>query len=276
MTEKDGAPTVESDGGAGQDAKFRFPYKSIVALVVIVVLGLPAFSMLQPRYFERYPDLKSRMHNWSTSTHARIPCSGCHVDPGPQGAIRFGIEAIPAFYSQLLHGPRPSNLLQVPDRFACQKCHTNYRQVSPNGDLLIPHRAHVEVLKINCPVCHKNLVHSRNTEGFNAPEMSTCLNLCHNGVKATNKCVKCHTRKQVPDNHKQPSWLQIHSTMTEKVNCGTCHGWAPNYCRQCHQNRPASHAGNWKKLHQFRVKERGTKGCYFCHGGQRFCKKCHD
>ena len=65
--------------------------------------------------------------------------------------------------------------VRLPDRQACQKCHTSYRQVSPNGDLLIPHRAHVQVLKLDCPVCHKDLVHSVNKQGFNRPEMETCL-----------------------------------------------------------------------------------------------------
>ena len=106
------------------------------------------------------------MENWQVSTHAKIPCSGCHVDPGMGGFLSFAGRSIPAFYSQLIYGPKPTNVLRIPNRQACQKCHTSYRQVSPNGDLLIPHRAHVEVLKLNCPVCHKNLVHSVNTQGL--------------------------------------------------------------------------------------------------------------
>jgi hypothetical protein len=254
--------------------KRRFPWKTMLALVVVFLLVLPVFSTLQPGYYDRYPSMRSRMANWRASTHAKIPCSGCHVDPGFVGYAKFAARSIPAFYSQLLVGPQSTNLLQVPDRQACQKCHTSYRQVSAGGDLLIPHKAHVEVLKINCAVCHKNLVHSPNTLGYNKPEMQTCLNACHDGVRATNQCQKCHTQKQVPESHKAKDWLEVHSQKTETVNCGSCHAWSPNYCRDCHLKRPASHAGNWKQLHAVRAQARGTKGCMFCHQAD-FCKKCH-
>lgn len=269
-------PAGPEDGdGSRRSGWRRFPLKSAIALAVIVALGLPIYSTLQPAYYSRYPSLRVRMANWRVSTHARIPCSGCHVDPGVKGLATFAVRAIPAFYSQLIWGPKPTNLLRTPDRQACQKCHTSYRQVSSDGDLLIPHRAHVEVLKINCPVCHKNLVHSLNKQGFNKPEMSMCLTTCHNGVKATNKCVKCHTRKRVPDSHRRKDWREIHATQVKTGDCGSCHAWAPDYCTKCHQQRPASHVGNWKKGHAIRAKERGPKGCVFCHG-QAFCKKCHD
>jgi hypothetical protein len=243
-----------------------------VALVVFVLVALPVFSTLQPEYYERYPALKARMQNWRTSTHARISCAGCHMDPGPMGFLAFAAKSIPDFYSQLIQGPRATNLLSIPDKEACQKCHTNYRQVSPQGDLLIPHRAHVVVLKMNCADCHKDLVHSANTRGFNRPEMSTCLR-CHDGKTATNKCEKCHTGKQAPPNHKAKDWLQVHGQKTRTVDCGKCHGFVQNYCADCHKKRPPSHAGNWKTGHQTAA-VKNQKACSVCHE-EKFCKTCH-
>jgi hypothetical protein len=104
--------------------------------------------------------------------------------------------------------------------------------------------------------------------------MSTCLNLCHDGVKATNKCVKCHTRKQTPASHAAKDWLQIHGSMAEKIDYGKCHSWTPDFCRDCHRKKPASHAGNWKKEHATHAKQRGN-GCLVCHSVATFCKKCH-
>lgn len=247
----------------------------ILVIVVLVVAFLPQFSTLQPAYYERYEGMHVRMVNWRASTHARIGCISCHVEPGLQGFVKYGLDSIPDFYSQLFFGAQTSNLLHQPSIHACQKCHTSYRQVSPAGDLLIPHKAHVEVLKVNCVVCHKNLVHSPNSEGYNKPEMTTCISLCHDGTKATNKCTKCHTRKQTPESHSQPGWLLIHSQKTTTINCARCHAWTPDFCADCHSKRPASHKGNWKKQHQFRAKVLG-KGCLVCHGGEKFCKKCHD
>ncbi|TLM99357.1 MAG: hypothetical protein FDZ75_00245 [Actinobacteria bacterium] len=248
----------------------------VIAVFVLAALVVPVFAMLQPRYYERYPSLDARMDNWRASTHAKVPCSGCHVDPGPLGFARFSVKAIPAFYSQLILGPKSQNLFEVPDQQACRKCHTTYRRVSSNGDLLIPHRAHVVVLKLNCAVCHQNLVHSKNTRGYNKPEMRMCLATCHDGTKASNKCVDCHTRKQVPDGHRSKDWLETHSAMAEKVDCGRCHAFTPDYCSDCHAKRPASHKANWKQGHAAAAKARGTKGCLVCHGGARFCKECHD
>ncbi len=253
--------------------KIRTIVVSVIVFLVFAAIAVPIYSTLQPEYYSRYPQLRVRMQNWAKSTHSKIGCAGCHVDPGPIGFMGFAAKAIPDFYMQLIVGPRSTNLLSAPDREACQKCHTNYRQISPDGDLLIPHRAHVVVLGIQCAFCHRNLVHSLNTEGFNKPEMTTCL-ICHNGGKATNLCVKCHTQKQVPPSHKQADWLVIHSKMTKTIDCSKCHGWSPDFCKQCHSKKPASHVGNWKTLHAA-VARPNPKRCHTCHTND-FCKRCHD
>jgi hypothetical protein len=269
------APETRVEAGEKRSFRDRFPLKTVIALVLIVLLGLPVFSLLQPRYYERYEDLGPRMENWRESTHARISCSSCHIEPGIGGFVSFATKAIPAFYSQLLHGPRPENLLSTPGREACQRCHTGYRQVSATGDLLIPHQAHVEVLELDCAVCHEELVHADNTQGFNAPKMTMCLELCHDGEQASAECTDCHTRKQVPDDHLREDWLLVHSEMVDTVDCGECHAWSPDYCADCHAERPEGHAGNWKKLHQYPALERGRDGCMTCHD-EESCLECHD
>jgi hypothetical protein len=270
---KDATPAPDADPGTeatpatdvAQESAFRalarrFPLKSAIALAIIVLLGLPVFSLLQPGYYGRYEDLGPRMDNWRESTHARIACSACHVEPGVGGYVSFAAQAIPAFYSQLFQGPRPENLLSTPGTEACNRCHTSYRQVSATGDLLIPHQAHVEVLEVNCSVCHADLVHSVNEKGFNAPEMETCLELCHDGEQASTECLDCHTAKQVPEDHNREDWLQVHEVMSETIDCGECHAWSPDFCADCHAERPDTHEGNWKKLHQYPALERGEGG----------------
>ncbi|MBU4556701.1 MAG: cytochrome c family protein [Actinobacteria bacterium] len=243
-----------------------------LGLIVALFVTLPVFSTLQPDYYRRYPTMNLRMDNWETSTHSKISCAECHVEPGVRGMLSFAADSIPAFYSQLLEGPAGTNLLQAPSRDACHQCHTRYRAVAPSGDLLIPHRAHVEVLGMQCVTCHRDLVHSQNRYGFNKPEMETCLT-CHDGDKASNACTDCHTRKNTPDSHKGANWLAIHGSQAEVVDCGQCHNWTPSYCAKCHEQRPASHAGNWKTDHAPHARTR-KDGCLVCHG-QQFCDKCH-
>jgi hypothetical protein len=264
---------TDEERAAARKRKLRTLLLAGAGLGVAVLLVLPVFSTLQPGYYGRYPDLRTRMDHWRASTHAKMSCIDCHVDPGAGAFLTFAAKSFPAFYSQLVFGPSSTNLLKAPDTAACQKCHTDYRQVSPNGDLLIPHRAHVQVLGINCVVCHKNLVHSANKAGFNRPVMETCLTLCHDGTKATAQCDKCHTRKQVPPTHKQPDWLKVHGAASKTTDCGKCHAYTPDYCGTCHKKRPPSHVGNWKKSHGADAKVRGN-GCLVCHGVS-FCKQCH-
>ncbi len=277
-TPKDGDGTGTPIGAAAP-ARLRPGFWKRWALivgagVVVVLLVMPVFSTLQPAYYERYPSLAVRMANWRVSTHAKEQCADCHVDPGFNGYVTFAAKSIPDFYSQLLFGPKATNLLSVPSTAACEKCHTIFRQVSANGDLLIPHRAHVEVLQIRCAVCHKNLVHSLNPQGFNTPVMTTCMT-CHDGKQATSECVKCHTQKEVPANHKAPNWVDIHATKVGTIDCAKCHAWTPDFCAACHKQRPASHAGNFKQTHPARIALLGVNSCYVCHDAQKFCKQCH-
>jgi hypothetical protein len=280
--EPEPVPEVDADSAVGSEPETaekpanmrRRVILGVLLSVIVFLLVLPVFSTLQPGYYARYPGMRDRMDAWAGSTHARMSCISCHVEPGVKGFLSFSARSIPAFYSQLINGANETNLLEMPTRKACQKCHTDYRQVSPNGDLLIPHRAHVEVLGVNCVVCHKDLVHTANEQGFNRPEMETCLTLCHDGVKATNKCVKCHTRKEVPETHQRKDWLKVHGTMSTTAVCGKCHSWTPDYCNDCHKIKPATHVGNWKKNHATRAKENG-KGCLVCHNKKTFCGKCH-
>lgn len=244
---------------------------AVVAAIAVAVL--PQFSTLQPNYYRRYPGLAERMDNWTTSTHSRITCIECHVEPGLNGLVSYGWRSIPAFYSQLAQGTKETNLLGAPSKDACQKCHTIYRTVAPSGDLLIPHRAHVDVLEMECVTCHESLVHSPNRRGFNRPEMEVCLELCHDGDKASNKCVDCHTRKHTPKSHSTADWPKVHGQMAESEDCGQCHDWTPDYCADCHAKRPTSHVGNWKKGHAPHAKTRGD-GCLVCHG-EEFCGECH-
>jgi hypothetical protein len=244
-----------------------------VGVLIIVALVLPGISLSQPGYYRRYPALAKRMDNWATSTHSRMSCVQCHVEPGVKGALEFGIKAVPAFYSQLFGGPSTTNLLKPPTRAACQKCHTSYRKVAPSGDLLIPHKAHVEVLDMQCGQCHKDLVHSLNRRGFNRPEMEGCLEQCHDGDKASDECVSCHTRKEVPKSHKQAGWLETHGQEAKKQDCGECHDWTPNYCSACHKKRPPTHTATWKTDHGAKAKVRDD-GCMVCHD-KKFCEQCH-
>jgi hypothetical protein len=241
--------------------------------LIVFLLAWPLISVLQPGYYARYPELRDRMDNWEVSTHGRMSCASCHIEPGARGWVEFAVRSIPAFYSQLIQGPHEENLFNPPTQAACQQCHTIYRQVSADGDLIIPHRAHVEILGVECVVCHSELVHAESPEGFNRPSMQMCLDECHDGEVAGNECTKCHTRKHVPEDHLSADWLAVHAEAVDTIECGECHAWTPDYCEECHSQRPASHTGNWKTDHAGRAAEHAA-GCMVCHS-EESCGECH-
>ena len=48
--------------------------------------GLPAAVLDDAAgLLRRYPGMSARMENWKNSTHARVSCIACHVEPGLQG-----------------------------------------------------------------------------------------------------------------------------------------------------------------------------------------------
>jgi hypothetical protein len=105
--------------------------------------------------------------------------------------------------------------------------------------------------------------------------MITCYK-CHDGKKAPNACTACHTEKAVPEDHKAPDWLVIHSQKQKQdpLYCEKCHGWVKGYCTECHQRKPKSHAGKWRTTHRDRVASAGMQNCVQCHR-EDFCVRCH-
>ena len=134
-----------------------------------------------------------------------------------------------------------------PSNEACIKCHSDLRSVSPKGDLQIPHKAHVNILKMKCVQCHdQHLVHVPGPGGKNVPTMAGCLERCHDGETADNTCTDCHTQKAVPVTHRAADWDVVHPDAAAKnvAECEKCHGWVDDWCVDCHERRPdVAHEG---------------------------------
>lgn len=244
---------------------------AIAGLVLLVFVLIPAQIATQPRFLARYPNMAPEYRTWSKSVHGAIPCQRCHVSPGVVPQTGYALRMVGEFYLSLAWPSRQPNLMQPPPNDACRSCHVDLRTVSPSGDLKIPHRAHVVVLRVPCVKCHAYLVHKTNPEGTHTPRMATCLT-CHDGQQAANQCNACHANKAIPVSHRSPSWLVQHPLMQAKIDCARCHAWTDHWCVQCHSQRPASHVANWRVIHGQAVK--ANRDCEACHQAA-FCAKCH-
>ena len=178
-------------------------------LVVLAAVGVPAYLGTRPGFFARFPGLAAQYAPWAASTHAEVACQDCHVGPDPLRRALFDARMTGEFYASMLSTARVPDVFASPSDRACLVCHSDLRTVSPDGDLRIPHRAHVSILKMHCVTCHDYLVHEKSPEGRHTPTMSGCLR-CHDGDKAKNACSACHTQKAAPATHRRPDWLAVH------------------------------------------------------------------
>lgn len=243
---------------------------TIAVLAVLALLVLPAYLSSRPSFFGRYEGLAGQYDSWAESTHAEVSCEDCHVPPNTFARTGYRMLMISQVYLSAVGAP-PPDVFDTPANAACLECHNDLRTVSPEGDLQIPHRAHVNILQMDCVECHSYLVHELSPSGGHVPEMETCLK-CHDGDRAKNACSSCHTEKAAPATHSTKDWLVVHPDQPDRAACAKCHDWAGDWCVQCHETRPRSHGSDWRAAHGAAVK--AHRNCEACHEGT-FCVDCH-
>lgn len=243
----------------------------LAAFVIAVLIAVPAYISTRPNTFAHYDALNSEYLSWTTSTHAEVGCDDCHVRPGPLSNAFFRIRMVGEYYASFVAPSRLPSALQRPTNEACLVCHSDLRTVSPKGDLQIPHRAHINVLKMDCVECHRYLVHETSPEGKHTPPMVECMT-CHNGDSAEETCTACHTEKAAPESHSAADWVVLHGAHAQDPECDACHGWRAGWCVDCHTDRPRSHTDDWRAVHGDAVAVH--RSCEACHEGP-FCIECH-
>lgn len=254
----------------------------IGAIAAILLLGLPITSM--PSFCGSCHEMKDIYTGWHESTHQRVSCTGCHVEPG---TINYVSAKFAAAHNIIAHiteiYPHPIRIKHPISNAACIKCHSANRVISPGGDLIIPHQHHVEQLQMPCSRCHRNLhlaiaAEAGGSASTGAPYYHKICWGCHNGIQATNKCTACHTKKAVPKNHLATDFGTTHGELSKTEDCAKCHGYTKDFCVDCHKKRPSTHvlATNWKGEHGAIARNRLTN-CMACHTPESgFCQRCHD
>jgi hypothetical protein len=249
----------------------RLLWAGVALLLLVVLVLIPGLYASQPGFVTRYPALSAQYKAWSTSKHKDVACESCHAQPTFLGRAGYSAWMLGEFYRSVFSSAATPGVFAAPTNASCQVCHAKLVTTSPTGDLIIPHKAHVDVLKMQCVTCHRYLVHELSPKGTHTPPMAACLT-CHNGVQAKNACVTCHTAKAAPETHKAANWLVIHPAQAVGGNCPTCHAWTKNWCADCHSRRPPSHVATWRTTHPAAVKTH--RDCEVCHTGP-FCIRCH-
>jgi hypothetical protein len=256
---------------SGPGGRRRLTVAAIAAFVLLALVVVPGYLASRPGFFSRYPGLSRQYAPWVTSTHSGYGCEECHVSPRLLDRSVYRVRMLGEFYVSIVSRSRVPAVFATPKDEACLVCHSDLRTVSPKGDLRIPHRAHVSILKMRCVECHDFLVHEKSPEGKHTPPMAGCLR-CHDGDTANDACSACHTEKAAPASHRGKEWLLVHGKLSAGAKCEKCHKWAADWCADCHSQRPRSHGAGWRKAHGIQVGRH--RGCEACHAGP-FCARCH-
>ncbi|WML59058.1 NapC/NirT family cytochrome c [Neobacillus sp. PS2-9] len=238
--------------------KFRYKLIKIATLTVLVLalfiivggLGLKATSSSE--FCASCHEMKPQYYTWKASSHSEVECVNCHIGPGAENIVKAKGNGLVEFYKKekdtYIAPIKMPNL--IPDE-ACESCHNmKYRDVTPSGDIIIPHTKH-KTEGIKCVQCHSGTAHGKisdrkvtyksdygkwdeklgsslmNDKKFTSPQMDTCME-CHEARKATLECKACHETTMVPKNHKTEEFKSGGHGKIQPSNlkkCEQCHSY---------------------------------------------------
>ncbi len=254
--------------------------------IFILVAGLSVFLIVAVAGAIRvtmYPSFCGKCHvmapeyvTWEASSHVRVACTDCHIQPGLGNLI---IHKISALKELLMYA---TNTYEVPIKMSsklpdevCTQCHSTFREYTPSGDLIIPHERHA-AKQVRCVECHSGVAHgnivrrevtkdgnfaawtaeigkSQMIKDNTEPKMNICMD-CHNRRKVTNACEACHTSITMPPDHKVKDFGITHGKLAAKDT---------DYCNKCHSY--ALEENTIKGVEPVAKYARGNVFCSTCH-----------
>ncbi|GAB4251428.1 MAG: hypothetical protein Kow00129_12290 [Thermoleophilia bacterium] len=268
---------------SGRAVRLRLRYLVLIlaafAFIAFSVVYLPIAMTSTPSFCGNCHLMQDPVELWKESTHSNVNCIKCHIDPGFLNTVKHKVMSYKEIYGQFFGSGEMPEDVHLPSNESCLQCHSIDREVSPGGDIKIPHREHVEMRDLRCADCHFNVVHTRRAISGGAPPMDVCY-MCHDGERAPDECETCHATPREEferEGHSAEDLLETHGALARDriEDCRRCHSEASGFCEECHSQAPATHArDDWRYTHRQEVEQDGREGCYGCHE-ENFCEKCH-
>jgi nitrate/TMAO reductase-like tetraheme cytochrome c subunit len=240
----------------GNEFRYKlFKYLTLTVLFLAIFFGL-SFVGLETTSSSEFcascHEMKPQYYTWKASSHSEVDCESCHIGSGAENHVKAKGNGIKEFYKKqtdtYLAPIKMPNL--IPDS-ACESCHNmKNREVTPSGDIIIPHSKH-KTEGIKCVQCHSGTAHGEisdrkvtyksdygkwdeklgtvlmSDKKFTSPQMDTCME-CHEARKATLKCSACHETTMVPKTHKTQTFKSGgHGKIqpSELKKCEQCHSY---------------------------------------------------
>jgi nitrate/TMAO reductase-like tetraheme cytochrome c subunit len=267
----------------------------LILLFSIGFLGLETTS--SSKFCASCHEMKPEYYTWKASSHSEVDCVNCHTGSTKEDYAKAKANGLVQVFkkaTQTYTAP-----IRMPDQIqdaSCEKCHNIFtRDVTPTGDLIIPHDKHKDK-EIKCSQCHQGVAHGKIADRkmtyqtdygkwddmlgravmsepkFIKPDMATCME-CHTARKITTECTACHKTGMVPDTHQRKGFkFETHGSHARKdlKNCNSCHSYMSSLEIEGLEEVPT--------LNKFLKKndENKSKVSEFDYAKQNtFCKDCH-
>jgi len=182
-------------------------------LGIILFTGVALKVTSTPQFCSSCHEMTPEVATWQVSSHSKIACVACHIEPGAQNLVKHKISALTQLFEHVTRTvPDPIVMPHPIKNESCIECHSMARKVTTSGDILIPHDKHLEQ-GIACVACHAGVAHGFVAErGLNGKnDFSTWTNekaekvMTFDETKlAMEVCMNCH--EQVNEGKKP--WLE--------------------------------------------------------------------
>ncbi|WP_261177846.1 NapC/NirT family cytochrome c [Anaerobacillus sp. CMMVII] len=107
-----------------------------------------------------------------STTHSELKCVKCHIEPGLPQTMKGKVMALKEVYRHVTRTqPNPIHVKHEVRDVVCLRCHSENRDVTPTGDLIVAHDKHVNK-DISCVTCHSGIAHAKVVErGLNTNDL---------------------------------------------------------------------------------------------------------
>ncbi len=276
---------------------YKYLTVALFFIVIFFSLGMVGVETTSSSEFcSSCHEMKPEFYTWKASTHSEVDCVNCHIGSGAEEYSKAKANGLLQVYKKATQTyTAPIQMpKEIPDE-ACDKCHNmKLREVTPTGDLIIPHDKHMEK-DVECIQCHSGVAHGKIADRkvtfksdydkwdtklgesmmekkFTSPKMEECID-CHKARNITTECSACHTSNMYPESHTKKEFkLASHGALAKEdiQECNVCHEYMSLNEITLFNNQPAY----TQYLRNQKIESKQVSAQDYAKENT-FCKDCH-
>jgi cytochrome c nitrite reductase small subunit len=254
-----------------------------VAGVLVFAFVFPAIlaASSSPGFCKICHSMNPEYQTWTKSSHAQIPCYGCH---GPKSIATLiynksivdskgPLQEITGMFLKPVNEESELSQEEIPME-RCERCHNNAnRKFTFSKGIYMDHDKH-KAAGINCTVCHNRVVH-KGAEKYEPTKSWAEAGFAYTDyLTMKDGCLRCHSAS--PESRNEETLKKIKNGKKPPQACTACH--TKDF------KLPVGHEGaEWRTQHG-PIAKQDIKYCMSCHsekakfanGSEPWCTLCHD